>query len=204
MNNFSLLFICFYVSAVLILQSNAFLLQKSQILQNKNQLFSQKRSFNDDKGKIRRTPSVRSPRSIQTDTIRQLRFSRNLRDELSDIITSSDIKANNYPEERLLRGTSIIDIEVSSDLTNVKVTLSVLGNSVEKRQVYVWLNENVGQVRYSLAKRIRNVRRIPTLSFKLMDPQTTEILAIIEEESIKRENLMKKITNNEIEFEEDE
>lgn len=78
--------------------------------------------------------------------IRQSRFARNLRDELSDIICSIDIKAAVYPDEDLLRATTIVDVEVSGDLSTAKVSLSVLGNSVEKRQVYVWLCDNVGQV----------------------------------------------------------
>ena len=103
--------------------------------------------------------------------MRQLRVARGLRDELSSIICDIDIKASVYPSEELLRGTSISEVELSPDLSFAKVYISVLGNSVEKRQIYVWLSENVGQIRYSLAKRLRHMRRLPEISFKLSDNQ---------------------------------
>ena len=43
---------------------------------------------------------------------------------------------------------------------------------MEKRQVFVWLCENVGQIRYSLAKRLRDMRRVPDISFKLSDTKS--------------------------------
>lgn len=149
-------------------------------------------------------PSInRSPRPRNAqDNIKLARFARTLRDELSDIISSMDIKAINYPDDDLLRGTGIVDVEVSSDMMNAKMVISVLGNSVEKRKVYLWLCDNIGQVRYSLAKRMRYVRRIPTLSVKLMDPQTAEIMNIIEEEAMKRQLNANKVVE-EVEFDED-
>lgn len=173
-------------------------------------LFSDRSASRDTSNNRRKPPrspgggSTRPSRSQSTDTIRQARFARSLRDELSDIICNLDIKAVNYPDDELVRGTSIVDIEVSSDMEHAKIIISVLGNSVEKRQVYVWLCENVGQVRFSLAKRLRNVRWVPTLSFKLMDPKTAEMLAIMEEESMKRELTSRLVIDDDIEFDEDE
>jgi ribosome-binding factor A len=99
-----------------------------------------------------------------------------LRDELSDIIASGDIKANVYPEERLLRGVTVVDIDFASDLSTAKVSLSILGNSVEKRQVYVWLCNNIGQVRYELSQRLRDLRRVPEIRFVLVDTQSAQYL----------------------------
>jgi ribosome-binding factor A len=107
--------------------------------------------------------------------------SRSLRDELSSILFDIDIKAVTYPDENLLRSTSIVDVEVSADLTFAKVFVSVLGNAVEKRQIFVWLCENVGQVRYSLAKRLRHMRRVPEIFFKLSDNQASaDLVALID------------------------
>ena len=78
-------------------------------------------------------------------SIRQARVARILNIELADIIGDIDIKAKSYPDEDLLRGTSIVDVDLSPDLSYAKVFISVLGNAVEKRQVYVWLCENVGK-----------------------------------------------------------
>lgn len=149
----------------------------------------------------RRSNTIKLP-SLQ-DNIRISRYARSLRDELSDIICNADIKATNYPEDSLLQGTSIVDVEVSTDLMNVKVILSVLGNSVQKRQVYVWLSENVGQVRFSLAKRLKHIRRVPIIVFKLMDSQTSDMMDIFEQEEMRRAN-KKRVLDDTIEFDEDD
>jgi ribosome-binding factor A len=117
-----------------------------------------------------------------SDELRQLRVARSLRDELTSIICDVDIKASVYPSEELLRSTSISEVEVSADLSFAKVFVSVLGNSVEKRQIFVWLCENVGQIRYSLAKRLRHMRRVPEITFKLSDNQDkSDLIALIDQ-----------------------
>lgn len=134
--------------------------------------------------------------------MRQLRVARSLRDELTEIICDVDIKATVYPTEELLRCTSISDVEVSPDLSFAKVFISVLGNSVEKRQVFVWLCENVGQIRYSLARRLKHMRRVPEITFKLSDTQaTSDLIALIDELSPKAPT---SLFDDDIEFVEDD
>jgi len=118
----------------------------------------------------------------KTDSIRQSRVARSIRDELTDIICNVDIKANAYPDEDLLKATSIVDVEISPDLSYAKVYITVLGNAVAKRQVFVWLCENIGQVRYSLAKRMRHMRRCPEIFIKLADTQANgHLMSVMEE-----------------------
>lgn len=118
----------------------------------------------------------------QLASIRQNRVERMLRDELTEIICDTDVKANVYPDEGLLRGTTVSKVEVSADLMFAKIYVSVMGNAVEKRQVFVWLCENVGQVRFSLAKRLRHMRRVPELYFKLSESQAAaDLVALIDE-----------------------
>jgi ribosome-binding factor A len=109
--------------------------------------------------------------------LRKLKYGRILRDELSDIICSLDIKSSIYPDEGLLESVSITDIDLTNDLERAKVYFSVLGNTVQRKQIYVWLNNNVGQVRYSLAQRLRNMKRVPALSFVLVDRQAENMLS---------------------------
>ena len=125
--------------------------------------------------------SSRNPSESKTDSIRQSRVARSIRDELSDIICNVDIKANAYPDEDLLKATSIVDVEISSDLSYAKVYITVLGNAVAKRQVFVWLCENIGQVRYSLAKRLRHMRKCPEIFIKLADTQASHLLSVMDE-----------------------
>lgn len=118
------------------------------------------------------------------------KVSRMLRDELTDIICTCDIKANNYPPHSLLQGVSVVDVDFGSDLSVAKVYLSVFGNSVEKRQVYVWLCNNIGQVRYSLSQRLKDLRRIPEVRFALADTQSSLYLSqILDEISIEQAKL---------------
>jgi ribosome-binding factor A len=131
-------------------------------------------------------------------TIGQQKVARVLRDELADIISTCDIKATVYPDESLLRAVSIADIEFSSDLGIAKVYISILGNSVERRQVYVWLCNNMGQIRYSLSQRLKSLRRLPELKFALVDSQSSFQLSDVMEE-FAPDN---RISANEVEFEE--
>ena len=121
----------------------------------------------------KRSASSASPKN----NIRQLKAARVLRDELSDIICSGDIKANVYPDENLMRSVTVLNVELSADLSLATVSISASGNSVERRQMYVWLNENIGQVRHSLTKRLRTLRRVPIVSFELADTQSSFYLS---------------------------
>ena len=121
----------------------------------------------------RRSSASSSPKN----NIKQLKTARVLRDELSDIICSGDIKANVYPDENLMRSVTVLNVELSADLSLAKVSISASGNSVERRQMYVWLNENIGQVRHSLTKRLRSLRRVPIVSFELADTQSSFYLS---------------------------
>lgn len=124
----------------------------------------------------------RGPGQSSRGGIRQARVARSIRDEISSIICDMDIKAKVYPDEDLLRGTAVSDVEVSPDLSYAKIYVSVLGNSVEKRQIFVWLCENVGQVRFSLAKRLRHMRRVPEITFKLANTnQAADLVSLIED-----------------------
>lgn len=76
----------------------------------------------------------RKANPIRNDGIRQARISRSIRDELSEIICEGDIKATAYPEDDLLKSTCITEVEISPDLAYAKIFISVIGNSVQRRQ----------------------------------------------------------------------
>lgn len=119
---------------------------------------------------------------FRTDGIRQARICSAMKEELSDIISNGDVRAVQYPPERLLRATSIMKIDISPDLSSAKIFISVLGNSVEKRQVFVWLCENMGQIRYELCQRLRHMKRVPLIVFKLADTkEVADLVALIDE-----------------------
>lgn len=135
-------------------------------------------------GSSSRANSRQSFNADKNSGIRQARLSRSIRDELSEMICEGDIRATSYPDEDLLKSTCITEVEISSDLTYAKVFISVIGNSVERRQVFVWLCENVGQVRYELAKRLRHMKRIPEIFFKLSDnKESSDLINLIDQVS---------------------
>ena len=137
--------------------------------------------------------------------IRQARISRSIRDELAEMICEGDIRATSYPDEDLLKSTCITDVEISSDLTYAKVFISVIGNSVERRQVFVWLCENVGQVRYELAKRLRHMKRIPEIFFKLSDnKESSDLINLIDQVSASSPNNNERTNMDEDDDDEDD
>lgn len=81
-----------------------------------------------------------------------------------------------FPAEGLLDTVSIAEIELSNDFQRAKVYISSLGNTVERKQLFVWLNNHAGLVRHSLSQRLRNMKSVPTLTFALVDRQTSNML----------------------------
>jgi ribosome-binding factor A len=144
-------------------------------------------------------------RGGRDNSIRQSRVARTVKIELADIIGECDIKARSYPDEDLLRGTTVADVDISPDLSYAKVFVTVLGNAVERRQVYVWLCENAGQVRYSLARRLRHMKKIPDIYFKLADSQaTSDLVSLIDELSDEMRATKENKDDDKFEFEEDD
>ena len=91
-------------------------------------------SFSSDLSSSLSSSSKRKANPIRNDGIRQARMSRSIRDELSEIICEGDIKATSYPEDDLLKSTCITEVEISPDLSYAKIFISVIGNSVQRRQ----------------------------------------------------------------------
>lgn len=179
--NSEMKFFCWLLVTSLIAICSAFQLPKCSFL-FKSRIYasSGKGGF---KSTGNRRPLDKKRSTAPSNNIRQMKVARVLRDELSDIICSGDIKANIYPEDNLLKSVNILNIQLSADLSIAKVLISASGNSVERRQIYVWLNENIGQVRHSLTQRLRTLRRVPTVSFELADTQSafylTEVMEIL-------------------------
>lgn len=59
---------------------------------------------------------------------------------------------------------TIMDVEVSPDMLNVNVRVSVMGSEKEKRDTFVGLEQASGFLRREIAKRVQ-CRKVPTLRF---------------------------------------
>jgi ribosome-binding factor A len=110
--------------------------------------------------------------SILRKDIKKRKAARILRDELISIIKTEDFQKYTMPDEEALQTVSISSIEMNNDLSLAKIYLSVAGNSVERRKVYVWLCKHVSAIRHSLHQRLRTMKRIPFISFALSDSST--------------------------------
>jgi ribosome-binding factor A len=95
-------------------------------------------------------------------TPRNVRVAQSAKRELSELIRR-DLK-----DDRIKGIVSITDIETSSDCRRMRVFISVFGNDAEKQGTLDALNEQSGQIRGEIGRRLR-LRFAPELSFKLDD-----------------------------------
>ena len=111
------------------------------------------------------------------------RIAQQIKRELSEIIQRNEIK-----DDRLSGLVSIIDVDVSGDLRNVKVFFSVYGEESQKAGTLAALESSVGFLRGELCRRL-GIRFAPELVFKLDDSL---------ERGNKVTELLEKIKRNEI------
>ena len=77
---------------------------------------------------------------------------------------------------------SVVDVDMSPDLRNARVKVSIIGERKDKISAVRWLRSNVRGIRHELAKRNRGMKRIPMLSFSHVDVgAATDIMVQLEE-----------------------
>ena len=86
------------------------------------------------------------------------RLNQEIRKELSNIIR------NEMKDPRIGLITSVTDVEVTTDLKECRVFISVLGDEDVKKETLNSLNKGKGFLRYNLAKKM-NLRNTPELTF---------------------------------------
>ena len=91
-------------------------------------------------------------------TMRSNRVGEQMKKELSDII-SRKLK------DPRLGFVTVTDVEVTGDLQQATVYISVLGNDAEKEQTLLGLSKSKGFIRSEIGQRIR-LRKTPELSFE--------------------------------------
>ena len=93
---------------------------------------------------------------------RQKQINHTIRRELSELL------ARHVGDPRINGVISITEVDVSPDLKQAKVYISVMGNDVEKGEVFAGLASASDFLRRELGARIR-IRHIPKLIFKRDD-----------------------------------
>src|SRR5919199_594160 len=110
-------------------------------------------------------------------THRIQRLNGSIREELADLLRRE------MRDPRLSTLISITEVETSPDLATAKVYFSVLGSEEEATAALQALRHAAGYLRRELGTRLRGVRHLPTLDFRL-DPSIargTRVLQLLNE-----------------------
>jgi ribosome-binding factor A len=107
-----------------------------------------------------------------------------VRTELARILHTGHIKGGGgggggetYLEDDLRSRISIVSVDVSPDLRQARVSVSIRGDPrsssadsvVDKRRAYSWLVDNTKAIRHTLAQRMSHLKTSPALSFVQVD-----------------------------------
>jgi ribosome-binding factor A len=79
-------------------------------------------------------------------------------------------------DEEALTHVVISSIEMNNDMSIANVYLSIGGNAVQRRRIFVWLCKHLGQIRHALHQRMRNFKRVPLVNLNLVDTVSEEYL----------------------------
>lgn len=133
--------------------------------------------------------------SGQDRTKRQERVGHVVRSELATIIHRGSLKNDNNPiESELRRRINIINCDISPDLRQARVTVSIMrgaggerrdwrgSDTVATRRAYAWLVTNTKAIRYALAMRMKHMKRgSPDLTFVQVDVgAAVDVMQLIE------------------------
>ncbi len=115
-------------------------------------------------------PSFKSHQQSWRKNLRKQKFARILHDELIEILQRGQIKScNRFVDNRFMKFISITDIDLNSDCSTAKIFVSMLGNAFDKRKMIIWLSDHRNQVQHLLHVRLRHMKKIPRVSFHLLD-----------------------------------
>lgn len=132
---------------------------------------------------------------------RQERVGHLVRTELSHILHSGNIKGREveYLEDDLRHRISIVNTDVSPDLRQARVSISVSSlkqagadGTVDKRRAYAWCVRNTKALRHTLAQRLKHMKTCPNLTFVQVDvAAAVDVMYLIDQVSAgaKRESL---------------
>mmetsp|Transcript_27909 Transcript_27909/g.41193 ORF Transcript_27909/g.41193 Transcript_27909/m.41193 type:complete len:235 (-) Transcript_27909:172-876(-) len=118
-----------------------------------------------------------SPTSGGERTKRQERVGHLVRVELSRIIHTGNVKGKNavHLDDELRKRISVVNVDVSPDLRQARVSVSVRRSSpedadVDRRRAFSWLVKNMKPLRHTLAQQMSHIKAsAPVLSFSQAD-----------------------------------
>jgi ribosome-binding factor A len=137
---------------------------------------------------------------------RQERVGHLVRSELASILHSGVIKGSNveYLEDELRRRISIVNADISPDLRQARVSISIRRGEdadnyvVDQRRAYSWLVSSTKAIKHSLAQRMSHMKSCPNLTFVQVNVgAAVDVMYLIDKiskgykrETIKEEDLL--------------
>ena len=151
-------------------------------------------------------------------TKRQERVGQVVRAELATILHRGSVKNDNDPiESELRRKINIVNADVSPDLRQARITVSIMAggtgdrssDTVAKRRAYAWLVRNTKSIRYSLSQRMKHMKGgSPDLTFVQVDVgAAVDVMALIDKvsnENYKRDDISLDYEYNEEDWEDED
>ena len=151
-------------------------------------------------------------------TKRQERVGQVVRAELATILHRGSVKNDNEPiESELRRKINIVNADVSPDLRQARITVSIMAggtgdrssDTVAKRRAYAWLIRNTKSIRYSLSQRMKHMKGgSPVLTFVQVDVgAAVDVMALIDKvsnEGFKRDDISLDYEYNEDDWEDED
>jgi ribosome-binding factor A len=126
-----------------------------------------------------------APRTVRSlplmgDGRRQGRVAQVVRKELAEVIHTGDIRGKRL-ETAIREMISIVDVDVSPDLRNARVKVSILGDRKDKISAVRWLQASRGGIRYCMGKRMKEFKRLPEIKFEHVDVgQAVDVMILID------------------------
>lgn len=111
---------------------------------------------------------------------RQERVGHLIRTTLSTILHKGVIKGDaDYLEDDLRQRISVVNADVSPDLRQARITVSIRKTlsskdggdnpAVDRRRAYSWLVQNTKAIRHTLAQKLSHMKSVPNLTFAQVD-----------------------------------
>ena len=122
----------------------------------------------------------------RVDGRRQGRVAQVVRKELAEVLHTGDIRGKRLATS-IREMISIVDVDVSPDLRNARVKVSILGDRKDKISAVRWLQSSRGGIRYCMGKRMKEFKRLPEIKFEHVDVgQAVDVMVLIDKLAAER------------------
>lgn len=119
---------------------------------------------------------------------RQGRVAQVVRKELAEVLHAGDIRGKRLATS-IREMISIVDVDVSPDLRNARVKVSILGDRKDKISAVRWLQSSRGGIRYCMGKRMKEFKRLPEIKFEHVDVgQAVDVMVLIDKLAAERKD----------------